>query len=259
MSEVTIRGRRLGYEAQPHDFDRSVLSVVFIHGTGGDREDWRAQLDGLSRMANIIAIELPGHGQSDPPGETAVDAYAQWVSDFVETLGLQKVMLFGCSLGSAIAQWIALQRPSWLRALGVVGGGARLRVHPAFLDGVLQDREKAMKEFAAFAVASHGSEAAQSETLRKFMSNPAELIHGDLTACNEFDAMGRVAEISVPTLIVVGEEDRLTPPKYAQYLHDQISHSSLKVIPAAGHVAMMEKPKEFNSALAEFVRGLGEQ
>ncbi|MEW6533190.1 MAG: alpha/beta hydrolase [Thermodesulfobacteriota bacterium] len=259
MSEVTIRGRRLGYEAQPQDFDRSGLSVVFIHGTGGDREDWRAQLDGLSQVATIVAIELPGHGKSDPPGEASVDAYARWVIDFVEALGLQKVMLFGCSLGSGIAQWIALQRPSWLKALGVVGGGARLRVHPAFLDGVLQDREKAMKEFAAFAVASHGSEAAQSETLRKFMSNPAALIHGDLTACNEFDAMGRVAEISVPTLIVVGEEDRLTPPKYAQYLHDQIADSRMSVIQAAGHVAMMEKPKEFNRAVAEFVKGLGEQ
>ncbi|MBM4326167.1 MAG: alpha/beta fold hydrolase [Deltaproteobacteria bacterium] len=257
MPEVTVRGRRLGYEARPQDFERSGLSVVFIHGTGGDREDWRAQLDGLWTVANMIAIELPGHGQSEPPGESSVDAYARWVGDFVETLGLERVMLFGCSLGSAIAQWIALQSPSWLEALGVVGGGARLRVHPAFLDGVLQDSEKAMKDFAAFAVASQGSEAVLNETLRKFMRNPASLIHGDLTACNEFDVMERVAEIVVPTLIVVGEEDRLTPPKYARYLHDRIAHSSLNVISAAGHVAMMEKPEEFNRVLADFVKRLG--
>ena len=108
MPEVSVRGRRLAYEVQPVDLDKSSLSVVFIHGSGGDREDWRAQLDGLSDVANVIALELPGHGASDPPGEATVEAYAQWVADFVDALGLQKVVLVGCSLGSAITQWIAL-------------------------------------------------------------------------------------------------------------------------------------------------------
>ena len=133
MPEVSIRGRRLAYEVQPVGLDKSSLSVVFIHGSGGDREDWRAQLDGLPQVANIIALELPGHGESDPPGEATVEAYARWVVDFVDAMGFQKVVLVGCSLGSAITQWIALFSPkTWLVGIGLVGAGARLRVHPRF-------------------------------------------------------------------------------------------------------------------------------
>ena len=134
MPDISIRSRRLAYEARPEIYDKSALAVIFIHGSGGDREDWRGQLEGLSDQATIIALELPGHGASEPPGETTIPAYSQWVTNFVETLGLRKVVLVGCSLGSAITQWIALSTPSWLVGIGLVGAGARLRVHPAFLD-----------------------------------------------------------------------------------------------------------------------------
>ena len=70
------------------DFDRSSLSLLFIHGSGGDLEGWRHQLDGLSGLATVIALELPGHGASEPPGESSVPAYADWVANFVKALGV---------------------------------------------------------------------------------------------------------------------------------------------------------------------------
>jgi pyruvate dehydrogenase E2 component (dihydrolipoamide acetyltransferase) len=91
MPELFVRGRRIGYESNPADFDVTKTVILFVHGTGGDRDDWRSQLDDLSVPGSVIAMELPGHGISDPPGETTVSAYAEWVEGFVETLRLKRV------------------------------------------------------------------------------------------------------------------------------------------------------------------------
>jgi pimeloyl-ACP methyl ester carboxylesterase len=243
----------LEYEAQPTDIDKSLLTVLFIHGTGGDREDWRAQLEASMVPAIRVALELPGHGRSEPPGESTVDAYAGWVRDFVEALGLERVMLVGNSLGSAITQWIAISQPSWLVAIGLVGAGARLRVHPAFVEGILQDREQALVGLAQWALSANADPALQNAMREKYKQASAELIHGDLSACNAFDVMPQIGSVSLPTWIVVGADDMLTPIKYSNFLHETIKGSVLTVIPGAGHLVMMEKPTQFNERLASFL------
>jgi len=254
MPQVSVRGRRLAYEVQPVGLDKSSLTVVFIHGSGGDREDWRAQLDGLPQVANVIVLELPGHGESDPPGEATVEAYAQWVADFVDVMDLQTVMLVGCSLGSAITQWIALFSPkTWLVGIGLVGAGARLRVHPAFLEGLRQDKRKALAMLSDFCLSPATGEPLRERLREKYLKTSAELVHGDLTACNEFDVMDSIHKLRLPTWILVGEDDQLTPVKYARYLHEVIAGSRLGVVPQAGHLVMMERPEEFNRLLAEFL------
>ncbi len=258
MPKVSVRGRILGYEVQPPDFDKNRLTVVFIHGSGGDREHWRAQLDGLSHAANMLALELPGHGVSDPPGESTVDAYSQWVAAFVESLGLQKIVLVGHSLGSAITQWIALSGQPWLAGIGLVGAGARLRVQPAFLTGLLEDRDKAMKALSEYAVSQSAPESVRQKALEDFQTCSAELLHGDLTACDNFDIIDRLKQINLPAWIVVGEDDRLTPVKYAKFLHENLEGSKLAVVPGAGHMVMAEKPEAFNQSLRDFLEQLGD-
>ncbi|MBI5569845.1 MAG: alpha/beta fold hydrolase [Desulfomonile tiedjei] len=256
MPEVSVRGRKLAFEVKPETFDRGALAVVCIHGTAGDREDWRFQLDGLSGRFTVIALELPGHGASDPPDEPTVPEFAQAVEVFVETLGLQRVVLVGCSLGSAITQWLALSPKPWLVGIGLVGAGARLRVHPALREGVLQDKDTAVDLFADFALGASPDPALRQLVREKFLHSSAELIYRDLTACNDFDVMERVGQVSLPTCIIVGEEDKLTPPKYAQFLHKAIAGSSLTTIPGAGHLVMVEKPAEFNASLSAFLGSL---
>lgn len=257
MPELSVRGRTLGYEVQPPNFDKSKLTVVFIHGTGGDREDWRGQLDGLSGVANMLALELPGHGASEPPGESSVPAFSQWVIDFINELGLKKVMLVGCSLGSAITQWIALNaaRP-WLVAIGLVGAGARLRVHPAFLQGLKEDSARALNMVADFCLSDAPDPALRLKVTEKLLKCGPDLIYNDLYACNEFDVMDKVNTISLPTCIIVGEQDKLTPVKYSKYLNEVIEGSRLSVIPHAGHLVSMEQPEAFNKSLRDFLETL---
>jgi pimeloyl-ACP methyl ester carboxylesterase len=257
LQTVSIRGRRISYQARPEQYDRSSLTTVLIHGSGGDSEDWGGQLDGLSDVVNVVAIDLPGHGSSDPPGERSVDAYAGWVVDLVEALGLEKVMLIGCSLGGAIAQWVALAGKPWLKAIGLVGTGARLRVIPAFLDGLLQDMEGAIRSISGYSVSAGANESLLKSVQEKMLKTTPGLMHGDLRACNEFDVMNRISEISLPTWILVGQDDRMTPMKYSQFLRERIAGSTLAVLEGAGHLAMVEKPGEFNVLLRDFLSRLG--
>ncbi len=256
MTQIRVNGRHIGYEAQPGAAEKTAPTLVMIHGSGGDRHDWRAQLDGLSDRYPVVALDLPGHGDSDPPGEQNVAGYADWVASFVETLGLSRVMLVGWSLGSAIAQWIALQARPWLCALGLVGAGARLKVHPAFLEGFLQDSEKAIDMLTEYALSQGTADSLRQTVRNQFLRSPSRLLHGDFTACNEFDVIERVGSIGLPTWIAVGAEDRLTPPKYSAFLHERITGSRLDTIPGAGHLVMIEKPDVFNSLLRSFLETL---
>jgi pimeloyl-ACP methyl ester carboxylesterase len=259
MPEVVVNNLRLAYEAQPSDFLAQEFSVVLIHGSGGDREDWRGQLDAEFEKASVIAFELPGHGSSDGPGERSVSAYSQWVTDFVQALGLKRVILVGCSLGSAIVQWIALNSPgAWLTGIGLVGAGSRLRVHPDFLAGLINAPEKALQNLADFCLSKEAPKSVHDEVNKKFAAVSPEIVHGDLSACNEFDVTERVGGIALPTLIVVGKEDRLTPVKYSKSLNEHISGSTLTILPEAGHMVMLEKPAEFNKALGDFLDKIAE-
>jgi pimeloyl-ACP methyl ester carboxylesterase len=83
------------------------------------------------------------------------------------------------------------------------------------------------------------------------------VLHGDFVACDRFDVTGRVGTIRVPTLVVCGSDDVLTPPKYAQFLAEKIQGARLEIINGAGHMVMTEKPGEFNSRVMEFLQSLG--
>ena len=172
-------------------------------------------------------------------------------------MGFQKVVLVGCSLGSAITQWIALFTPKpWLVGIGLVGAGARLHVHPTFLDGLRQDKQKALAMLSDFCLSPATGEPLRERLREKYLKTSAELVHGDLSACNEFDVMNSIHEVRLPTWILVGEDDQLTPVKFSRYLHETIKGSRLAVVPQAGHLVMIERPEEFNRVLADFLTEL---
>lgn len=257
MHQVVVEGRRIAYQAHPGSFDPDRLAIILIHGSGGDRDDWRYQLDGTAMSGHtLIAIELPGHGLSDKPGETDVASYAHWAERFVESLNLTKVMIVGCSLGSAITQTMALNPEPWLKGIGLVGSGARLRVMPELLRALLEEPDKALEDLAGYCLSKSASEQHKLALRQKFLKTDPLLVHGDLSACDGFDVIKQVGAIKIPTLIVVGSDDFLTPVKYSKFLNEAIHGSELTVIENAGHLVMMEQPQAFNIALGSFAAGI---
>lgn len=119
----------------PGPYDPSRPTLLMIHGSGGSAANYRPQLDRLGPEINPAAIDLPGCGQTPGPAPVRVEDYAQWLGDFLAA-GPVRPVLMGHSLGGAIALQLALERPSLVRGLILMGTGSRLRVLPAILDGI---------------------------------------------------------------------------------------------------------------------------
>jgi pimeloyl-ACP methyl ester carboxylesterase len=185
-----------------------------------------------------------------------VDDYADTVDQFARAVGLGRTSLAGHSMGGAIAQTLALRQPTWLVSVVLVGSGARLRVHPLILEGLKTDFEAAIDAICQWQYGPTISEQMRRKGRQQLINVDLAVIQGDYAACNVFDVMDRVREIGLPTLIVTGSADQLTPPKYSQYLHAHIRGSQLVEIKDAGHMMALEKPIEVAQAVARFLEGL---
>ncbi|HXZ89920.1 MAG TPA: alpha/beta hydrolase [Candidatus Dormibacteraeota bacterium] len=222
------------------------MAILFIHGAGANPSVWHFQ---IVHFNDSMAVELPGHPNGT--GLRSVDDYARVVERQIDEAGITDPILVGHSMGGTIAIEVALGRQE-LSALVLVGTGARLRVRTDFLAKVKEDYEKAAELLASWSVSASADPILVDRIARDLVKVKPEVTLGDFVACDKFDRMNRVGEIACRTLVVCGEDDRMTPRKYSQYLHERIKNSKLVIIPGAGHSVMLEKPHEFNRVLDEF-------
>ncbi|GAC1567824.1 MAG: alpha/beta hydrolase [Ktedonobacteraceae bacterium] len=230
--------------------------LVFIHGSGDTGRIWRLQVEyfGLQRA---YAIDLPGHGKRDDalPPEVSVEDYARAARDIIwNEQRLEQPIIAGHSLGGAIALLMGLEYGSEVGGLVLIGTGARLRVHPDLLEATRTAPDAATRQLKTLALAPSHAVSMLDEMMQE-QSRPAPyMLHRDLAACNVFDCMARLQDIHLPTLIICGTEDRLTPVKYSQYLHEHIAGSTLRLIANAGHYVMREQPEAVNEAIENWLK-----
>ena len=232
------------------------VPLLLVHGAGGTHDHWPEALRRLPGR-RVIAVDLPGHGGSPLPGERSVPAYAGRLLDLLDALGIARVVVGGHSMGGAIALTLALEAPERIAALLLVGTGARLRVTPAIL---LASADPARSRQVANAVAGFSFGAGASpQLLRAHADGVAAaapgVLHGDFTACDAFDAMERLGAIRAPARIVVGAEDRLTPPRYAAFLRERLPGDGLLTVPGAGHMVTWEAPGPVTEEAALLLAG----
>jgi pimeloyl-ACP methyl ester carboxylesterase len=159
-------------------------------------------------------------------------------------------------MGGAVAMLYALDNPENVRALGLVGTGARMRVSPETLKTVKSDYKLFCDVSPGRMIAESSPDEVRREFRQGLLQTSPEVCYWDLVACDEFDIMDRVHEIKAPAFIVSAELDLLTPPKYGEYLNSSISGSIYHLINGSGHFMMLEKPLEFNEILSRFLTNI---
>ena len=182
--------------------------------------------------------------------------YAEFVAEMVVERKLSPAVLVGHSMGGAIAIEIALGHPEMLEGIVLVGSGARLRVTPLIRDQLSGDYRHAVEIIAELAHSPKSDPRLKRASIQELLEVPPTVTYGDFEACNHFDRMNEIERISIPTLIICGEDDRLTPVKYSAYMRDRIRNARLVIIPDAGHSVMLEKPEDVNAAIRSFISEL---
>jgi pimeloyl-ACP methyl ester carboxylesterase len=250
MPFANINGQKLFYTVQGRSTGGT--PVVLVHGAGGTHLDWPPQLRQMAGRI-VYALDLPGHGSSEPPGRSNITKYADIVITFIDLLQIRDVVIVGHSMGGAITLSIALHHHPSVTGLVLLGSGARLRVSPAIRDRVQTDFE-AVAGIISDAVWSENAPAELVSIGRELLlqADPA-VVQGDFDACNDFDVMNELAEITLPTLVIGGTADQMTPLKFNQFLAEQIPNARLVVIEGSGHMMALEQPDEVAFVVTQFL------
>jgi pimeloyl-ACP methyl ester carboxylesterase len=232
--------------------------LIFIHGSGDSAEVW-APLQSLLSGIETIAFDLPGHGariaEPGPEGMSVRD-YAEDVYLKLMAQGIDNGVVIGHSLGGAIALRLAVDHPDLAQRLVLVGSGARLRVAPQFLEEARATGPEGSLTVTEMSFAPGHEEQAQAFYAARPPTAPG-MLYRDLAACDAFDMMGELRDITQPALIIVGEADRMTPVKYAEFLNARLPQSELVVIPGAGHYVQIEQPEAVAAALRVWLAAHG--
>lgn len=254
MSFITIQDQRLFYTHQGK-LDSKELTLLLIHGAGGTHLDWPPELRKIEGY-RTVAVDLPGHGRSDPPGCSSIEGYSNIISLAIEKLGLERIVLVGHSMGGAIVQEIGLRCHPQVVGLVLVATGARLKVDPAILNRLLTDYDEAVEVVVEYAWSEGAPAELQAQGRQMLMQNDPAIVYGDYSACNNFDVMQVVSRINLPTLVISGTSDRLTPLKYSQHLAEILPAARLEIVENAGHMVMLERPAQVSDAIRNFAEEL---
>lgn len=252
MHTLSINGEKLNYQRHVGALQPAGAPLVLVHGAGGNLMHWPGELRRLPGQV-VYALDLPGHGKSGGAGQGEIGAYAEVVRGFAEALALPAFVLAGHSMGGAIAIEFALRYGGRLAGLILVGTGAKLRVAPQILAGILDDFQGTTTLVAQWTHGEHVDPNLLRLYTRRLRETSPQTIHDDFLACDAFDRRADVSRITVPTLILCGDADRMTPVKYSQFLHEQIAGSQLVVVSGAGHMVMLEQPAAVAGAVATFL------
>ncbi|MHA1927923.1 MAG: alpha/beta fold hydrolase [Candidatus Thorarchaeota archaeon] len=235
--------------------DEDAPAIIFIHGSGGSAATWFMQLRGLSCDFHILALELNGHGKSpDRSNDNTIESYLTDIDEIVKQY--KKPVLAGHSMGGMLAQLFALKYPDLIRGIILVGTGAKLKVASFIFEAIDNNFDGYVEGAGNFMFSEDASkELIEASKVEIRKCKPA-IIRRDFAACNGFDIMNRISGISLPTLVVVGAQDIMTPVKYSKYLHDKFPNSTLHIIEKAGHSVMLEQPHEFNAHVKDWMKTL---
>ena len=252
MPTITLNEKRLHYAAHQDDPNTPPTPLVLIHGAGGNLYHWPP---GLRRLPghDVYALDLPGHGKSEGPGEDSIDGYVQVVHDWAQALELPPFVIVGHSMGGAIAQTFALRHPEMLKGMILVATGARLRVHPKILDGIRTDMNAVGEMLVDWAYGQMATPEQKRQFLKQFNSVDADVMYGDWAACNVFDVREQLPAIQVPTLVISGSMDVMTPEKYGRYMAENLPNADFALIEGGGHMLMIEQPQMLINAILGFL------
>jgi len=254
---VTNNGYDIGYEEVGGS---EATPIVLLHGVGSDKSVWRRQLAFFGQFRRAVAFDYPGYGDSDPAPEwTTRDDYASAIISAMHELGIDRAHICGLSLGGVIA--IAMNQADADRCVSLILADT-FAAHP---DGnAIHDRSlAASNDLRAMAearvdvlLAQPADPMIRSEVVETMARIDPAAYRIGAEAVWLADQRERAEHIRVPTLVLCGTEDKVTPPTLSRELTHLIPGARYEPIERSGHLANLERADEFNTLVSAFIRGV---
>jgi pimeloyl-ACP methyl ester carboxylesterase len=242
--------------------------VVLINGLGAARDSWFLQVEALSRNYRVYTYDNRDVGETGAgtnPRRYDMDQFARDAVGLIDALEIGPVHVIGASMGGAIAEELALQRPDLLRTLQI---GCSWAQTDAWLDELIRQWQLMFAELGPLAwtrnswlwVFTHrwyrdpdrlAGLVADASAYQ--YPQTSDMFNRQCEAVIAFDVLDRLGTISTPTQVIAGAEDFLIPPRFSQEIAATIPGAKLTQLPNVGHGMFWETPETFNTALTEFI------
>ncbi|MBN9462319.1 MAG: alpha/beta hydrolase [Burkholderiales bacterium] len=244
--------------------DGSGPPIVFVHGFTTTSNFWWHQIPDLAKRYRTVRFDLRGHGDSGKPRDIAytIEGFGDDLRNVMDTLGIGAAAIVGLSMGGAVAMRFALDHPGRVKALGLVGTSASGFGPMVQARNVLARIAEIGIEAASEEVIVHSFDATTDEVIvewarREVVKTPRYVAEPAIRSLDDFDVQADLPRLRMPTLVVVGENDAITPESSSRLLHNAIPDSELHVVPKAAHFPMLERPHTFNQIALQFLRRIG--
>ena len=257
--QLSVNGNQAFAATGGREFDRSQPTVVLLHGAGFDHTAWALHSRWFAHHGyGVLVPDMPGHGRSCGAPLRSIAEMADWTAALLEAAGVARATLVGHSMGSLVALETAARHPAKVSALGLIGTTATMNVGPDLLKAAEANDHAAVDMVSIWGLgfdAELGGSLAPGLWMhggaqRVLERCPPGVLFSDLSACNAYqDALAAASKITVPTTLVLGERDMMTPSRGGKALAAALPNSRIVVLPGAGHMMMAERPDELLAAL----------
>lgn len=228
------------------------IPLMLIHGAGASHLDFPPDLRRL-KTASVLLPDLPGHGKSPGEGRSRVEDYAADMIALLDALEITQIAVAGHSMGGAVAQMLTLTYPDRISGLILIGTGAKLKVNDAILNGITTKTRETAELIMKWAWAKSASDEMRQMGVDRLLLTDPQITRGDYLACNQFDVRDRLNAIQVPTLVIGGEVDKMTPPAWSEFLGESIAGAELHLLPDAGHMMTLEQPGNVTGIIRDWL------
>lgn len=258
---ATIHNTTISYESQGEG-----PPLVLVHGLGGTANVWHAQRVTLSKYFRVVALDLTGSGRSDKSKRTySIETWVEEIAALMDHLNLPPAVVAGHSMGTVIVQKLAATHPQKTKA--IVLAGALVELGPpgkeAFskrADSVEKDGMAGVADTVLGGALSAGTRernlALTGMVREMLLANDPACYAGHCRALVAGSAKADQPQIACPTLLVVGDQDPVTPLALQKTIAGAIAKSQIRIVPNTAHLTMLESPEAFNAIVLEFLAGL---
>lgn len=260
--ELQVDGNAVFCATGGQDFDPGLPTTMFVHGASFDRTVWKLQARYFAwHGSNVLAVDLPGHGNSAGAPLATIGAMADWLSRVLDAAEVKQAALVGHSMGGQVVLDCAGRHGDRARALAILGGALAIPVNAALLDPAAADDHVA---FDLLNVWGYGRRAQlgvhrmpglwmMKGGLRVMERAAKGVLYTDLAATDAYDGAAAAAAVACPTLVVIGEKDLMTPAKAGRALAAAIPNATTVTFPGLGHIMLEEDPDATLDALRDFL------